>query len=97
MALNWKNIGRYADKALDAANEIRDGYRDGMEIADRYERAQEYINSEQRQKEHAKAQRIERVDGNIIKFFVGLWILIILCTIILCVMENDIILRLIGM
>ena len=96
MALDWKNIGRYADKALDVANDIRDGYRDGMEIADRYERAQEYINSEQRQKEHAKAQKIERVDGNIIKFFVGLWILMILCTIILCVMGNDIILRLMG-
>jgi type IV secretory pathway component VirB8 len=62
-----------------------------------YKRVEEYKQSEAWEKDIKKAHKIQNITDIVFIFFLLLWLVIIIATIVLCVKNNDIVLTLLHL
>lgn len=98
VAGDWKkSVGEFIDtanEAMGAANSVLNAANDARETYRYFQDNKGYRYSEKGQSDYAEAKRIEKIDEAVCMTTAILIILMIVVTIVLCVMGNDIVLRL---
>jgi cell division protein FtsX len=88
--MNLSEVIRTAQKVTDLAAKAD-------QTVSHYQRVEEYKKSGEWERDIKKAHKIQNITDMVFIFFLLLWLVIIIATIVLCVKNNDIILTLLHL